>query len=33
MDATLADRHLDTGIKICMLTNVIVPTLEYVGEV
>ena len=29
----LRDSHLDTNIKICILMNVIVPKLEYAGEV
>ena len=33
MDAILTDPHLDTRIKICILTEVIVPKLEYAGEV
>ena len=33
MEATLTDPHLDTRIKGCFLTNVIVPKLEYAGEV
>ena len=33
MDAILTDSHLDTRIKICILINVIVPKLEYAGEV
>ena len=33
MDATRTDPHLDTRIKICILLNVIVPNLEYAGEV
>ena len=33
MVAILTDSHLDTRIKICILTNVIVPKLEYAGEV
>ena len=33
MDAILTDPHLDTRIKICILMNVIVPKLEYSGEV
>ena len=32
-DAILADPHLDTRIKICVLMSVIVPKLEYAGEV
>ena len=32
MDAILTDPHLDTRIKIYILTNVIVPKLEYAGE-
>ena len=31
MDAILTDSHLDTRIKRCILMNVIVPKLEYVG--
>ena len=33
MDAILTDPHLDTRITICILINVIVPKLEYAGEV
>ena len=33
MDAILTDSHLDTTIKIYILVNVIVPKLEYAGEV
>ena len=33
MDAILTDSHLDTRIKRYILTNVIVPRLEYAGEV
>ena len=33
MDAILTDSHLDKGITTCMLTNAIVPKLEYAGEV
>ena len=33
MDAILADPYLDTSIKICVLSNVIVPKLEYAGEI
>ena len=33
MDAILTDSHLDTRIKTCILMNVIVPKLEYAGEV
>ena len=33
MDATPTDPHLGTRIKICILINVIVPKLEYAGEV
>ena len=33
MGATLTHPHLDTRIRICILINVIVPKLEYVGEV
>ena len=33
MDAILTDPHIDNSIKICILTNVIVPKLEYAGEV
>ena len=33
MVAILRDPHLDTRIKICILINVIVPKLEYEGEV
>ena len=32
MDAILTDPHLDTRIKICIMINVIVPKLEYAGE-
>ena len=32
MDEILTDPHLDTRIKICILTNVIVPKLKYAGE-
>ena len=32
MDAILTDSHLDTRSKICILINVIVPKLEYAGE-
>ena len=33
MDAILTESHLDTRIKTCILTNVIVPTLGYaVGD-
>ena len=32
MDAILTDSHLDTGIKICILINVVVPKLEYAGS-
>ena len=32
MDAILTDSHLDTRIRICILTNVIVPRLEYAGS-
>ena len=33
MDAILTDSHLDIRIKRCILMNVIVPKLEYTGEV
>ena len=33
MNAILTDLRLDTRIKICILMNVIVPKLEYAGEV
>ena len=33
MDAILTDPHLHTRIKICILIYVIVPKLEYAGEV
>ena len=33
MDAILTDSHLDTRIERCILINVIVPKLEYAGEV
>ena len=33
MHAILTDPHLDTRIERCILTNVIVPKLEYAGEV
>ncbi|CAB1099601.1 unnamed protein product [Ectocarpus sp. CCAP 1310/34] len=33
MDEILTDPHLDTRIKRCVLLNVIVPKLEYAGEV
>ena len=33
MDAILTDPQLDTRIKMCILINVIVPKLEYAGEV
>ena len=32
MDAILTDSHLDTRSKRCILINVIVPKLEYAGE-
>ena len=32
-DVILRDAHLDTRIKRCILLNVIVPKLEYAGEV
>ena len=32
MDAILTDSHLDSRIKRCILINVIVPKLEYAGE-
>ena len=33
MDVILRDSHLDTRIKRCIPLNVIVPKLEYAGEV
>ena len=33
MDAILTDSHLDTRIKRCILRNVIVPELEYAGDI
>ena len=33
MDAILTDPHLGTRIKICILMNVVVPKLEYAGDV
>ena len=33
MDAILTDPRVDTGTKICILINVILPKLEYSGEV
>ena len=33
MDVILRDSHLDTRIKRCILMSVIVPKLEYAGEV
>ena len=33
MDAILTDSHLDPRIEICILISVIVPTLEYAGDV
>ena len=33
MDAILTDPHLDTRIERCILIDVIVPKLEYAGEV
>ena len=33
MDAILTDLHLDTGVKGCFMMNVIVPKLEYAGQV
>ena len=33
MDVILRDSRLDTRIKICILLNVILPKLEYAGEV
>ena len=33
MDAILTDSHLGTRIERCILMNVIVPKLEYAGEV
>ena len=32
MDAILTDPHLDTKIKKCIMMNVIVPKLEYAGD-
>ena len=32
MDTILTDSHLDTKIKRCILMNVIVPKIEYAGE-
>lgn len=32
MDVILTDSRLDTRIKTCIFMNVIVPKLEYVGE-
>ena len=33
MDAILTDSHLDNRIKICILMNVIMPKIEYAGEI
>ena len=33
MDAILTDSHLDTRIKRCIMMIVIVPKLQYAGEV
>ena len=33
MDANLTDSHLDARTKRCILIGVIVPKLEYAGEV
>ena len=33
MGAILPDPHLDTRIRRCILINVIIPKLEYAGEV
>ena len=33
MDAIPTDPHIDTMINICILMDVIVPKLEYAGEV
>ena len=33
MDAILTDPYVDTRIKTCILINVIIPKLEYAGEV
>ena len=33
MDAIPTDPHLDTGVKRCILMSVILPKLEYAGEV
>ncbi|MEP5446747.1 hypothetical protein, partial [Ekhidna sp.] len=33
MDAILTDSHLDTRIKICIMMKVIMPNLEYAGDV
>ena len=33
MDAILADPHFDAGIEIYVLMNMIVPMLDYAGEV
>ena len=33
MNAILTASHLDTRIKVCIVMNVIVPKLEYAGEV
>ena len=33
MDAILVDSHIDTWIKRCILMSMIVPTLEYAGDV
>ena len=32
MNAILTDPHVDTGVKRCILIDVIVPRLKYVGE-
>ena len=32
MDAILTDSHLGSRIEVCILMNVIVPKLEYAGE-
>ena len=33
MDVILTDSHLDTRIRRCIMINVILPKLEYSGEV
>ena len=33
MDAILTDPHLDTVTKICILMNMVVVTLQYVGDI